>query len=181
MSVSRPWGVAAVVLLLAGSVGSTSRARALPPIGAQLSSRSPVVPRPPVRLPEARRVDASPSRIAPTAPDDAQCPQWWGLALSVGWRADDMRSLDVVLHRESRCDPSVWNEKDPMGGSRGLAQVNGSWTRWLREKGVLDVKEDLFEPRVNLIAALEIYRYGVDRYGFGWGPWGYRYVEPYRG
>lgn len=145
------------------------------------SSRSPVVPRPPVRLPGDRAAESPRYGSASSAPDDAQCPQWWGLALSVGWSVADMRSLDVVLHRESRCDPSVWNEKDPMGGSRGLAQVNGSWTRWLRERGVLNVKEDLFEPQVNLIAALEIYRYGVDRYGFGWGPWGYRYVEPYRG
>ena len=181
MSVRRPWGVAAAVLLLAGSLGVTPRAEALRTTDAPPSSRSPVVPRPPVRLLEDRAAESPRYDIASIAPDDAQCPQWWGLALSVGWSVADMRSLDVVLHRESRCDPSVWNERDPMGGSRGLAQVNGSWTRWLRERGVLDVKEDLFEPRVNLIAALEIYRYGVDRYGFGWGPWGYRYVEPYRG
>jgi len=113
-------------------------------------------------------------------PTDALCPQWWVAAQDAGWGPETLRSLDVVMHRESRCETDVWNREDPMGGSRGLLQVNGSWTRWLRERGILSVKEDLFDPEVNLRAALAIYRYGVERYGFGWGPWGFRYVEPYR-
>lgn len=126
----------------------------------------------------------APVHVAPAdlpVPPDALCPAWWGVAREVGWAESELRSLDVVLHRESRCLPGVWNADDPFGGSRGLAQVNGSWIRWLRERGVLRVKEDLFDPRVNLAAALLIYRYGVERHGFGWGPWGFRSAAPAAG
>ena len=146
---------------------------------------SPVVagtPRPPVLLPRNDlRSDHVPSSIAPRpVPVDANCPQWWDEARRGGWDDQTLLRLDVVMYRESRCEPDAFNPDDPNGGSRGLLQVNGSWTRWLRERGILQTKDDLFVPEVNLAAALVIYRYGVDRYDFGWGPWGYRYKDPYR-
>jgi hypothetical protein len=142
-------------------------------------------PRPPIRRP--RDVENVPPQLreegalpkAPEIPEDARCPQWWGLAKEVGWGVGELPHLDVVIYRESRCLPEVHNRKDPNGGSRGLTQINGSWTRWLRERGVVDRVEDLFDPETNLRAALLIYRYGIDRYEFGWGPWGFRYVYPY--
>lgn len=112
-------------------------------------------------------------------PADARCSQWWDLAREAGWPETTLDSLDVVMHKESRCTPDVWNRDDPMGGSRGLLQLNGFWTRWLRERGHLETVEDLYTPSVNLRAGLAIYEYGIERYGFGWGPWGYRYVDPY--
>jgi soluble lytic murein transglycosylase-like protein len=75
------------------------------------------------------------------------------------------------MFRESRCIPDVINSKDPSGGSRGLMQINGFWTPWLIERGLITSKENLLQADVNLRAALEIYNYGVDRYGYGWGPW----------
>lgn len=184
MSRHRLIGAAAlVVTVLCFEVfGAVSPAPALAPEKPS-SSRVPVVPSPSssfygyaeplsgftVRIPKPRIV-------AP--PIDALCPEWWALAQTLGWERETLYDLDVVLHRESRCEPDVWNREDPMGGSRGLMQVNGSWTRWLRERGILVVKEDLFDPVVNLRAAHAIYLYGVDRYGFGWGPWGFRYVSP---
>lgn len=110
---------------------------------------------------------------------NAWCPQWWTTAVAMGWPSDALLSMDAVIHRESRCKPSAFNRKDPNGGSRGLMQINGSWRRWLRERGVIKTEEDLYHPDTNLKAALLIYQYGLNRYDFGWGPWGFRYVDPY--
>jgi hypothetical protein len=138
--------------------------------------------------------DASEPRLhhCPSAPDRAQhliepstttsstvfidpyasaCEQFSALAVNLGWPADQRTVLESVMFRESRCIPNVVNGKDPNGGSRGLMQINGFWTPWLIERGLITSAENLLQADVNLRAALEIYNYGVDRYGYGWGPW----------
>ena len=75
------------------------------------------------------------------------------------------------MKRESNCTPNAINRKDPYGGSRGLLQINGSWHKWLIGKGIITNKRNLLHAETNLLAGLEIYNYGVERYGFGWGPW----------
>ena len=107
----------------------------------------------------------------PPIPTEAHHPEWWGLAREVGWEEDQMLTLDYVIHRESRGQTMAFNKSDPNGGSRCLIQINGSWTRWLRDNGVLTKVDDLYNPRTCLTAGLTIYQYGVDRYGFGWSPW----------
>ena len=110
----------------------------------------------------------------PAAPETAKCPQFWETALQVGWKWKNLETLDMIMFRESRCMPSAFNSKDPSGGSRGLVQINGFWTPWLKEQGVLSppkASQGLFNPAINLLSALHIYNYGVDRYGDGWGPW----------
>ena len=104
-------------------------------------------------------------------PADAKVPQWWALARSVGWKEDALRTLDYVIHRESRGHARSFNRQDPNGGSRCLLQLNGSWNSWLIDKGIITKPADLFNPATCLTAGLAIYQYGVDRYGFGWGPW----------
>jgi hypothetical protein len=104
-------------------------------------------------------------------PATAKCPQWWGNAVDAGWRRKELITLDFVMWRESRCDASAFNPKDPNGGSRGLVQINGFWTPYLRSRGVLKRSEGLFNPDVALRSALEIFEYGEERYGHGWGPW----------
>ncbi len=104
-------------------------------------------------------------------PMNAKCPQWWDNAISVGWKHKHLATLDFVMWRESRCKPSAFNRKDPNGGSRGLVQINGFWTPYLRSKGVLKRSQGLFNPDVALMSALEIFKYGEERYGHGWGPW----------
>ena len=107
-------------------------------------------------------------------PRSAKCPQYWQTALQVGWRKNELATLDKIMFRESRCNPLAFNPEDPMGGSRGLVQINGFWTPWLKERGVLSppkASQGLFNPTSNLMSALHIYNYGVDRYGNGWGPW----------
>ncbi len=107
----------------------------------------------------------------PPVPPTALQGQWWGLARQVGWAEKDLPILDFVINRESRGDNTAWNRQDPFGGSRCILQVNGSWTKWLRAKDILQRPADLFNPTVCLTAGLAIHQYGMDRYGWGWNPW----------
>ena len=105
-------------------------------------------------------------------PYTSACEQLSALAVNLGWPADQRTVLESIMKRESNCSPNAINRSDPNGGSRGLLQINGSWHRWLIAKGIISKPKNLLDPVVNLQAGLAIYDYGVDRYGFGWGPWG---------
>ena len=103
------------------------------------------------------------------------CEQALQLALDVGWPAKEMATLARVLWKESRCTPGpVHNAADPMGGSRGLMQINGFWCTpssqwpigWLQGKGVVTDCDDLYGSETNLRAGLAIWR------NSGWHPWG---------
>lgn len=104
----------------------------------------------------------------------AECAGWLALARQVGWADRDLPTLEFVLWRESRCLPTVYNAKDPNGGSHGLTQVNGFWCRpsryypngYLQHHGVLTTCEDLYAPAINLRAALALYDYSD-----GWAQW----------
>lgn len=104
-------------------------------------------------------------------PYTSACEQFSALGVNLGWPADQRTVLESIMKRESNCTPNAINRKDPNGGSRGLLQINGSWHKWLIDKGVMNQKQDLLQAQTNLLAGLEIYKYGVERYGFGWGPW----------
>lgn len=110
-----------------------------------------------------------------TPPKDAKCPEFWALTILAGFTFDEATIVDGLMWRESRCDIyyPTWNRDDPNGGSRGLLQINGSWTKWLKhiEDTPIDSAEDLFDPAINLWAARQIYLYGVQKHGTGWGPW----------
>ena len=102
----------------------------------------------------------------------ARCPQWWQIAVDEGWSQSLLPTLDYLIWRESRCRAGVHNTEDPMGGSRGLVQINGFWTPWLASRGIVKRSEGLFNPQRNLRAALAIYNYADARYDNGFGPWG---------
>ena len=104
-------------------------------------------------------------------PYTTACEQFSARAVNFGWPRDQRTVLESIMKRESNCTPNAINRKDPFGGSRGLLQINGSWTKWLIGKGIITQVEDLLHAETNLLAGLEIYNYGVERYGFGWGPW----------
>ena len=104
-------------------------------------------------------------------PYSTACEQFSALAINLGWDPDQRTVLESIMQRESNCTPNAINRKDPNGGSRGLLQINGSWHKWLIGKGIITKKQDLLQARTNLLAGLEIYNYGMERYGFGWGPW----------
>jgi soluble lytic murein transglycosylase-like protein len=104
-------------------------------------------------------------------PYTSACEQFSALAVNLGWPADQRTVLESIMWRESNCTPNAINRKDPFGGSRGLLQINGSWHKWLIGKGIITHKKNLLQAQTNLLAGLEIYNYGIDRYGYGWGPW----------
>jgi hypothetical protein len=104
-------------------------------------------------------------------PYSSACEQFSALGVNLGWPADQRTVLESVMFRESRCIPNAVNSKDPNGGSRGLMQINGFWTPWLIDAGIITSAENLLQADVNLRAALAIYNYGVDKHGYGWGPW----------
>lgn len=104
-------------------------------------------------------------------PYTSACEQFSALGVNLGWPADQRTVLESIIKRESNCTPNAVNRKDPNGGSRGLLQINGSWHKWLISKGIISKPANLLQADVNLRAGLEIYNYGVERYGFGWGPW----------
>jgi len=104
-------------------------------------------------------------------PYSTACEQFSALAINLGWDPNQRTVLESIMQRESNCTPNAINRKDPNGGSRGLLQINGSWHKWLIGKGIITKKQDLLQARTNLLAGLEIYNYGMERYGFGWGPW----------
>ena len=104
-------------------------------------------------------------------PYSSACKQFSALAVNLGWPQNERTVLESVMFRESRCIPNAYNSKDPNGGSRGLMQINGFWTPWLIERGLITSKENLLQADVNLRAGLAIYNYGVERHGYGWGPW----------
>lgn len=103
-----------------------------------------------------------------------RCGEWHDLAISVGWSEADWPMLSRVLYKESRCNFDSWNRSDPMDGSMGLTQINTFWclptqynpSGWLQKQGALTECSQLFDPTVNLSAALLIYKRS------GWGPWG---------
>ena len=108
-----------------------------------------------------------------------KCSEWYPLAMEVGWPAEEWPTLDHVLWRESRCRPEALNGTDPNGGSSGLLQINYYWCKpskwsdagWLQDRDVVDSCHDLFDARKNLLAGLTIFLYGVEKHGYGWGPW----------
>lgn len=140
-----------------------------------------LIPEAPRALSEpSRTIDVNPYIIEPTTttsstiyidPYSSACEQFSALAINLGWDPDQRTVLEAVMKRESNCTPNAINRKDPNGGSRGLMQINGFWTKYLRERGIITKPADLLHAQTNLLAALEIYNYGVERYGFGWGPW----------
>jgi hypothetical protein len=110
---------------------------------------------------------------------DAQCPMWWSLALSVGFTAEQMPTLDRIMYRESRCDPTQLNAADPNGGSISLTQINMFWclpsryypSGYLQHVGVLNSCSDLYEPEINLRAALALVEYSESVGLSSWHQW----------
>jgi hypothetical protein len=88
-------------------------------------------------------------------------------AITAGWPADQAPTLARVMFRESRCVATAFNSQDSNKGSRGLLQVNGIHERWLIEAGIITQLDDLFNPDINLRAALHLYR----MVGNSWSPW----------
>lgn len=126
--------------------------------------------------------------VAPLVVDaDAKCGQWWSVAVAAGWDEKDLRDLDAVMWRESRCDATQVNRNDPnkvdgVKGSVGLTQINVFWvqgTRWypngyLQTVTIISGVQDLFDPFLNLRAAKAIFDYDRGEGGCGWRAWAWK-------
>jgi hypothetical protein len=110
---------------------------------------------------------------------NATCGQWWTLAHQVGFDDTLLPTLDRIIHRESRCDASQFNATDPNGGSHGLTQINGFWCKpsryyplgYLQTAGVLADCIDLYDPTINLRAALALVAYSRSMSLCAWHQW----------
>ena len=100
-----------------------------------------------------------------TIPVVKGCAQYVADAISAGWPADQAPTIARVMFRESRCIPTAYNAKDSNGGSRGLMQINGVHKRWLMDTGYINNLDDLFNPDINLRAALHLWHM------VGWSAW----------
>lgn len=98
--------------------------------------------------------------------DGAKCPAWWDTAVSMGWPAELLPTLDRVMWNESRCQPDATN-----GADHGLVQVN--WATWQHlVKGLGYTKQSLYVPAINLLVGRLIYQAAVDaNYRCPWSPW----------
>jgi len=119
-------------------------------------------------------------------PPAARCAQWWQLATEVGFSESLLPTLDRVIYRESRCDPTQHNAADPNGGSNGLTQVNRFWclpsryypNGYLQTVGVLSSCDDLFDPAANLRAALALVAYSESVGLSSWYQWAWLSENP---
>lgn len=113
----------------------------------------------------------------------ALCPQWWDTAVRAGWELDQLKTLDYIINRESRCQRTAHNTTLNADGSTdmGLTQINDrSWCKpnrynpvgYLQSLGLIQYCKDLFDPYVNLSAAKAIYDYAEKTNGNGFNPWG---------
>jgi hypothetical protein len=113
----------------------------------------------------------------------ALCPQWWDTAIRAGWELDQLKTLDYIINRESRCLTKAHNTTLNADKSTdlGLAQINDrSWCKpnrynpagYLQSLGLIKYCKDLFDPYLNLSAAKAIYDYAEKTNGNGFSPWG---------
>ena len=111
-----------------------------------------------------------PVTAAPTTTTTApllprSCVEYVADAITAGWPAAESPTIARVIYRESRCDPLAYNKLDSNGGSRGLFQINGVHKTWLIEAGIITTLNDLYNPQVNIQAALHLWR------KVGWSAW----------
>lgn len=88
-----------------------------------------------------------------------QCGEFYDLALSVGWPADEWSVLSQIMWRESKCQPWAWS-----GSDAGLLQINKIHTEWAGMMGWA-YPDDLFMPENNLLFAYRLWSES------GWAPW----------
>lgn len=100
------------------------------------------------------------------APVSDDC--WIGLARQVGWPEDTLGTLARIIHRESRCDPTVWADRpSTLDNSRGLLQMNAYGTLEGAIRSLCGINPvELFDPATNLRCGLAYYQ------AAGWAPWG---------
>ena len=93
------------------------------------------------------------------------CMEYLNDAIVAGWHITESPMILRVMQRESRCKPTALNAADSNNGSRGLFQLNGVHQTWLIKDGYITKLDDLYNPNVNIRAALHLWRM------VGWSAW----------
>jgi len=93
------------------------------------------------------------------------CMEYLNDAIVAGWPISESPMILRVMQRESRCLPTALNSADSNNGSRGLFQINGVHQTWLIKNGYIKKLDDLYNPDVNIRAALHLWRI------VGWSAW----------
>ena len=99
-----------------------------------------------------------------------KCPQYRTTIRAAGFTATELKTVDAIIHRESRCQSAAVNTTLNRDKSHdiGLTQINNrSWclpTRYypkgyLQTLGIIKECEDLLDPLTNLEAAYQIFIY----------------------
>ena len=107
-----------------------------------------------------------PPTIAPTTTLPYKgCMEYLNDAIVMGWPISESQTILRVMKRESACNPLALNSQDAHGGSRGLFQLNGAHKAWLISEGYIKTLDDLYNPAVNIRAALHLWS------KVGWSAW----------
>jgi hypothetical protein len=93
------------------------------------------------------------------------CMEYLNDAIIAGWPISESPTILRVIQRESACNPLALNAKDSNNGSRGLFQINGVHQTWLIKDGYIKKLDDLYNPDVNIRAALHLWS------KVGWSAW----------
>jgi len=105
----------------------------------------------------------------------ALCPEWRAIAVSVGWQKSELKTLDDIIFRESRCNPLAHADYRvpkcgcPYDDSFGLTQINVKGKNlWQNRRDVCALKkpDDLLDGTINLACGLALWEKS------GWSPWG---------
>jgi hypothetical protein len=95
-----------------------------------------------------------------------RCEYYATKAVQLGWPKKEKPMLMKIMWRESRCQTTSINRKDPYGGSFGLLQINASNAGWAKRGGWINSRNDLLKRNQNLKVGLELWKL------YGWRPWG---------
>jgi hypothetical protein len=110
------------------------------------------------------------------------CEQVEQLMIETGFESSDIPTALRIIYRESRCLESALNTtlNRDKSWDYGLAQINDrTWckgsrfdgTGYLQSKGIINSCDDLLDPRINLVAMLELMRYSKHSSGCSFTPW----------
>jgi len=94
-----------------------------------------------------------------------KCGEWHDLAIDVGFTEEEWPKVSQIIWKESRCTIDAWN-----GHDAGLTQVNQIHTEWLNQMGY-SYPDDMFDPRMNLEFAYNLYSSREEKGQCGWKPW----------
>lgn len=128
------------------------------------------VPKPVTTTAPVIRVDTTTTTLPGF--ETARCPQWWPLALEVGWPANRLEVLDDIMYDESRCTDVVSDT-----GDYGLLQINRrTWKSYYESFG--HEWETIRVPVLNLWTGLQIAEKAIEA-GWRWcSPWDASEVRP---